>query len=104
VLDEAGLDRDLGRRGGGAQRGLRVAAHHPASGQHVVGPEGVDDGRSRGQRRLDAEHRRQRLPRDRQLLVAHGGHRARLTDERQHGLAAVAHLGRASTGWSFRSG
>ncbi len=52
----------------------------------------VQAGRRGIERRVDPEQRRQGLPLDRQLVVGDGGHGRGVADERQHRLAAEAHV------------
>ena len=93
VLDEGGGEgalRPMRRR---RQRARSVALLEGAARQHVVGLVGVDGRGAGGQRRLDAGERRQRLPGDRQIGSVDRLHRLARAGERQHRLAAIAHVG-----------
>ena len=92
VFDEGRLERALGDGRGAGEGVLHVAADHPAGGQQVALGGRVKLRRVRMLRRVVARNSRQRLPDDRHVVVADRPDRGVLADQRQHRLAAVAHM------------
>ena len=90
VLDEGRLDLDVRGQRRVGERGVDVAVCDPPADEHVPRRGVVEHRGIRCERLVQALQRGQRLPGDRQLVIADGHDRSRIAHEREHGLAAVS--------------
>ncbi len=91
MLDEAGLEVELGGDGGGSQSGVDIAGIQRALGQHVTRPVGVQIGGIAAARSGEGDGLGG-LPGDGQVRVAHPGHCVLGTDQCEDRLAAEADM------------
>ena len=104
VLDERGLDRDLGGDGGAGKRRLDVAGREAAADEDVAGRRVVQRRRRGIQGVIEAAQRRQRLPGDRQVRVGDRGERPLVATRARIASPRWRTTPSASAGWSLPVG
>jgi len=94
MLHEAGLEAALGHGGAVPQGSGCIAAAHLALHEEIARLRCLNQRSAGGHGGVDAHHRRLHRPVDGQGVVAQRLHRGARSHQRQHCLAAVAHLAR----------